>query len=168
MARTDDRDRYLKFSEIPVYETYYQFAVRSEDVFLYPSVGAIVRDSENEAVLLTTADTNEGFLKSAGIKRIDAGAGTVTENLKKLIAQRGRWYFASSLSLKTTIKRKGFASAVAVLPLKLIPTKIYIVFSSRAQPGMVAQINAGMAHLAASGELERIRLRYMGIGSAGA
>lgn len=161
MAKTEARSEKFLFVDPPLYQTAYQLAARTDDPSRVNSLDD-VRALGAEGIILINADeTNADFLRAQGGLTIDASATNTILNLKKLVLKRGRFYFASSLSLASEIRELDLTRHIKILPPKFQQSNVYAVFSRSAPSVMVDRIVADLARLEGKGELMKIRKKYM-------
>jgi ABC-type amino acid transport substrate-binding protein len=85
---------------------------------------------------------------------------TVEQNLKMLLAGRGRYFVFNHYSLIDGAKKLGYQDKVIFLPLVVKETFHWLAFS-KAVPQEIAQRASAVLHeLQESGELQRIYEKY--------
>lgn len=144
----------------PLFEVTYLLAVRADD---NPDVQTWddIRQLGDEGVILAL----RGFgiveiLQQIGNLKIDASATSSRSNLKKLIAGRGRFYCHRSPGIKQAIKDSGIGDQVRLLNSPQLNGKFYMALSKSIPEVQENKINAALALLEQSGELNRIFSRY--------
>jgi len=161
MAKTESRDEKLLFIDPPLYQTAYQLAVRSDDQIRVSSWGDIRVLGPDGVILINSDETNADFLRAQGGLTLDASATNTTLNLRKLMLRRGRFYFASTLSLTEEVRALNLVSDVKILSPRFQPSNVYAVFSRHAPRAMVDRVAEILVTLEKKGELNKIRRKYM-------
>ena len=161
MARTESRAEKFLFVDPPLYQTAYQLAARADEPSRINNLDDVRALGAAGIILINSDETNAEFLRAQGGLSIDASATNTILNLKKLVLKRGRFYFASSLSLASEIRELDLTRQVKILPPKFQQSNIYAVFSRSAPAAMVERIVADLARLEGKGELNKIRKKYL-------
>ncbi len=159
LSKSDSRSAKFVFVDPPLYQATYQFAVRAEDSVNIASMDDFNVAANDGIVLANSSESNLDYLKSHRLS-IDASGTNTVVNCRKLMAGRGRYYFASTLSLVEEIKVQKWAGNIRLLPPKFLPANVYALFSRQAPIAMVDRVHAGLTALERSGELKRIFHKY--------
>lgn len=140
-----------------VYMTRHRLAVRAGDPVTVDSVADLVRldalvTSQRGSVL-----TDQ--LKARGV-HIDDATDDNEVNLRKLLAGHGRFTYMNDLTLRYLVQSAHLGQQVRILPLALAEAPAYFWVSRKADPALAPLLGAAIDKLKASGELDRIHLRW--------
>lgn len=159
LAMTERRIDDLIFIYPPLYQTTYQLAARMDDTAKIEHFEDLRRLDGVGIVLVNASEHYIQDLTAQGLALDQSGVSTVI-NLKKLIHGRGRYYFASTLSIVEEIAAMNVADTVKLLPAKFFPTDVYVVFSKQAPTEMIMRVRKALSALEKSGELKQIVGKY--------
>lgn len=140
-----------------VYMTRHQLAVRAGDPVTVDSVADLLKldalvTSQRGSVL-----TDQ--LKARGV-HIDDATDDNEVNLRKLLAGHGRFTYMNDLTLHYLVRSAHLGQQVRILPLALAEEPAYFWVSRKADPALAPLLGAAIDKLKASGELDRIHLRW--------
>lgn len=158
--KTINREKKFIFGP-QLYSSNQALAVRRDDPIQVSSWSDVRKLGADGAILAITASGQVDYLRSIGGLIIDDQARSVPANLKKLISNRGRFYFGSENTLLEAIRQEGLDGELKILAW--IPRKenYYVTFSKQSDPEIIRKINAALKKLEDTGELKKIRNKYL-------
>jgi len=160
LIRSPAREARMAFIEVPIYTVRHRIAVRAEDGVNVHSLEEIRRLGHEAAVIVNKSTAHEDLLRSAGGLQIDASSPDTAVNLKKLVAQRGRFYYHTENALLRYIEDGGLEGKVRLLPTVFKSEALYLACSPRLAPATRQRLQQALEKLARRGELERIYAGY--------
>jgi polar amino acid transport system substrate-binding protein len=161
LAKNPEREALGVFIDPPLYTTYQRLAVRQDDDAAIESFDDIRKLGKEGVILVAAATSQATFLKKQEGLALDDGAANTEENLRKLVAGRGRFNYASEMGLEGDLARLGLAGKVKVLPVKFQKEDVYAIFAKKVPASTRERVSAAIAKLRKSGELERIYGKYL-------
>lgn len=159
LAKTTTRLKHMEFLLPPVYATNSVLAARIDDTQVIESWDDLRR--VNATVLVNANSIHAKTLSEFTGLSVDDSAQTTSQNLRKLVAGRGRFVLHSEFSLTSAIQRDELGSKVKVLPTPLFIEARYIVVSRHADPVIKSRVSAALRAMQKSGELARIYAQYL-------
>ncbi len=160
-ARKEEREKKDIYLDTPVYKCSYIVAVRADDTISVENFDDIRKLAPDNVILTNAGTAAERFLKKQGGLSIDARGKDIPQNLKKLQAKRGRFYFFHDLGLASTLKRGFQGQGLKVLPASFREYHHYAVFAKHSDPEVVDRVGAALKKLAERGELKAIFEKYV-------
>ncbi|MFC1523949.1 substrate-binding periplasmic protein [Thermodesulfobacteriota bacterium] len=134
---------------------------------LYPvKINSIddLRNLYGKPTILTMLGTGaHRFLEKQGGLILDDGGKSVLQNLEKLKAGRGRFYFHHDLGIISNIQKGNHGRHLTVLPHSFNRTHHYTIFSKKVPLDVVQKIKNALDELEKEGELEKIYKKYVSI-----
>ncbi|SFN34608.1 ABC-type amino acid transport substrate-binding protein [Formivibrio citricus] len=161
LAKTPLRATRYLYVEPPLYITRSILAARADDPVQIMGWDDVRALGEKGIVLVVRGTSHAQYLWTQGGLLIDDQAVTTPSNLRKLLAGRGRFFFGSDVNVAEEIETLKVATQVRILPVRFWETGIYAVFSKKASPAMVKRVGDAIRKLDRSGELKKIRARYL-------
>lgn len=163
MIKNEERMKLYHFLDTPLYPTRNMLMVRADDNIKIDSFDDI-RKLGNDGVLLVAAGTaHSKFLESQGGLIIDEGANTVESNIRKLLANRGRFVYSSDKNFMDELEKPEFKNKIKVLPVVLDKDFQYVAFSKNFDKTLINRIDKILIELEKSGELDKIFKKYISI-----
>lgn len=161
MIKNEERLKQYTFVDIPLYPTRNMLMVRADDNIEINSFDDI-RKLGNDGVLLVAAGTaHSKYLESQGGLIIDEGANTVEINIRKLLANRGRFVYSSDKNFMDELSKPEFKGKVRVLPVVLEKDYQFVAFSKNFDKEIVQRIEKILLKLKDNGELDKIFKKYI-------
>lgn len=160
LAKTPERVQKYRYIDPPLYSTRSVLAVRADDSVQIAGWDDVRALGGGGVVLVVRGTSHAQHLWAQKGLLIDDQAVTTPANIRKLLAGRGRFFFASDINMAEEIQTMGIAAQVRILPVRFWETGIYAVFSKKAPSVMVKRITDDLRKLERSGELKKIRARY--------
>ena len=161
MAKNTARLEQYIFIDTPLYEVNHIIAARKDDPAVINSFDDIRGLAPDNIILTNLGTATEHLLKAQKGLTVDADGTSLKENLKKLIYGRGRFICFHDIGLIAAIKRYGYKEQIKVFPSSFKKYYHYIAFAPTTPKETIARIDKAVQELAANGELERIRSRYV-------
>ncbi len=163
ITKTNTRlKRGFVYIDTPLYTIHNVMAVRADDPVQVNSFEDIAVLGEYGIILALAGAASMRFLEQQDVPlKIDGGAHTVRQNIQKLIAKRGRFFFYHDLGLNAVIKDEGLTEQIKILPTRFRTYTHHMAFSSQVSPDVITQIEDALKNLEANGELKRIFDKYL-------
>ena len=160
LAGTKDRKEKFDIIDIPIYTTHLTLAARKDETADVKSFEDI-RKLGPDAVVLTVTQTMQADLAAAqpGL-RVDSAAKDTSQNLQKLVANRGRFILHNDFALVDEIKRDNMGDKVKLLPVQLSTEGRFFIVSKKAPAGLKDKLTSALDKLSKSGELAKIFQPY--------
>ena len=160
LVRSPERQAKYKFVEPAVFNVKHKVAVRTDDKIELKTLDDLKKAAGDGGVMTTQATAYVGFLEKAGIK-VDAGTKNNSDIVKKLVGERGRFFYQVDVNLSEYIEKEKAQDKVRILPATFKEEGQYIVFSKLAPAATVAKVQAAVEKLEKSGELKKIFAKYV-------
>ncbi|WP_374352182.1 substrate-binding periplasmic protein [Chitinimonas sp.] len=160
LTRNTERDALFQYVDIALFEVSYRMAVRKNDPVLVGSFDDIRRLGKEGLILANRGTGTVNILEAQGGLQIDATGIDQHENLRKLIAGIGRFYYRHDLGLEAEIAESGFGDSVQLLPATFDRQKQFLVLSRQVPLELVNRLRTALSRLRDSGELAKLRSRY--------
>lgn len=151
----------IDFLDEPVlYESRHQVAVRADDKVAVSNLADIARLGDAGVVLVTHGTAYVEHLQRYPGLRVSKLALGNAQNLRMLLAGRGRFFYHAGTTLRSHIEAEGLQDRVRILPAVFKIDAQRVAFSPRLAPEARARVAALLRQLERSGELQRLRERY--------
>jgi hypothetical protein len=160
LTRNDERQGIYQYVDVPLFEVNYRMAVNRQDPISVASFDEIRALGKDGIILANRGTGTLKFLERQPGLQVDASGIDQHENLRKLIAGIGRFYYRHDLGLEAEIAESGLADSVRLLPAVFSKQKQYLVLSPHASVDLMQRLKLDLERLRDSGELARIRARY--------
>ncbi len=161
MARNKARLKQYIFIDTPLYEVNHIIAARKDDTAVINSFDDIRALAPDNIILTNLGTATEHLLKAQKGLNVDSNGPNLKSNLKKLIYHRGRFICFHDIGLIGAIKRYGYEKQTKIFPTSFKKYYHYIAFAPTTPKETIARIDKAVQELAANGELQRIRSRYI-------
>lgn len=159
MGKSSRRDAFLRYIEL-VATTSMVIAVRDDDpIKAINDLNELAKLSKGSPVIVRRATVFADRLKEHGVSTDDSSSDS-TDNLRKLIAGRGRFLYNIDYLLAEQVRDPQVAGKIRILPTKFESQEMYVVVSKKLDVTVDAKISAAYASLRKSGELEAIFKKY--------
>jgi ABC-type amino acid transport substrate-binding protein len=126
MSHRPDRDADFVVPPTVHYEDRLVAIVAAGDKLELQSLDDLKKLPASDTILLNSGARLEQRLNKMGIKQIDAGAHLPQDNLKKLIAKRGRVFLYHDIGTAWEIQQSGLIGQLRVLPTVLDVSQHYL------------------------------------------
>lgn len=160
LTRTPEREKLFRFSQKTIYSVKNILFVRADDDVKVSSLEDIVKLPGNNIVL-----ANNGYVQAktvhavAGLK-VDDGAKTNGDNLRKLIDGKARFFYVSELSGLYEAKQEGLLPKVKVLQIAGKDSGQYVAISAALPPASADKLEAAVNKLIETGGMDKILAKY--------
>jgi polar amino acid transport system substrate-binding protein len=159
-GKSPQRDTYLRFVDELV-RTSMVVAVRADDPIVdIKDMQELVKLSKQGNPIIVRRGTAfvERLQKLGAV--IDQQSTDNKVNITKLINQRGRFYYNIDYLMAVQVQEEPGLGKMRILPTALEPQVTYIAVSKKLPLSVDMRIQAAMAELRKSGELQQILTRY--------
>lgn len=163
LGKTAERATRLRYLEDPpIYFHRNWLVVRADDDVQVNSFDDIRKLGKDGVILSIHANLHTMYMKSHPGLIVDDASSSMEDNLRKLIAGRGRFFYGPDIAIKEDFEKPSIKGKVKLLKsgIKLPQDNIYIVFSKTAPQRMVDRVQIALKKLQKSGELEKIHAKY--------
>ena len=161
LVKTPERTHKYQYVDTPLYTTRGILVARANDPVQIRGWDDIRVLGDAGGVLVARGTSHASHLKSLGGLSVDDQSATTVGNLRKLLAGRGRFFFASDINAAEEIRALKLDAQVKILPVNFWETQIYAVFSRKTHPAIVKRISDDLKMLEKTGELKKIYARYI-------
>jgi glutamate/aspartate transport system substrate-binding protein len=160
LAANKDRKEKFDVIDTTLYTTHLVLAARKDEK-ADPKTFDEIKKLGDDAVVLTVTQTEQATLASAqsGLK-VDSAAKDTSQNLQKLVSNRGRFILHNDFALVDEIKRDGVGDKVKLLSGTFATEGRYFIVSKKAPPALKEKLAAALEKLSKSGELIKIFAPY--------
>lgn len=149
------------FIDTPLYTVKNILAVRSDDNIQINSFGDIEKLGKKGTILVMPGTATYRFLQSQKHKLfIDYSGRIISQNLKKLVKGRGRFFFSHDLGILSTIKVEGYMGKIKTLPNVFRTYYHNAAFSSKVPRNTVEKVGKALKKLEQNGTLKKIYKKY--------
>lgn len=153
------RHAYARRVETPLYVARQMVAVRSNDDALPASLAELRKLAGKQPVITVRGSAQGAFLQGHGF-RIDESTGDYQANLRKLLAQRSRFFYGGEFALRRAIQAAGLQGQIKLLPKVFHEEAIFFWTSRKLSAAQHERIERALSRLQASGDLARIVRSY--------
>lgn len=159
--KTPHRVAAVNFIEPPLFSMPQVLIVRRDDSVRLDSWDDVRALGRNGTVLAVANSGQAVFLRKQPGIFVDDSGFTVMTNLKKLLAERGRFIYVSENNARAGIESLGASGQVKILrPPFLSNDNLYVAFSRQTSPDVVKRVVGAIRKLERNGEMKKIRQRY--------
>lgn len=151
----------VDFLDEPVlYESRHQVAVLADDKIAITGLNDIARLGDQGVILVTHGTAYvEHLMQHPGLRVSKLALGNV-QNLRMLMAGRGRFFYHAGSTLRSHIRAEGLQDKVRILPVVFKIDAQRVAFSPTLAAPARARVVAALRLLERSGDLQRLRERY--------
>jgi ABC-type amino acid transport substrate-binding protein len=160
LVRSDERIAAYRIPDTPLFSVTYHMVVRADDTVNAKNFDDVRKLNGDGIVLVNAGSGAIAALKKAGKLKIDSTANTAAQNIDKLLAKRGRFFYYRIPGLSSEIKKSGHEGQVRVLPWTFDSQVFYMVLGKHVSNGAAAKIALALAKLNEQGELKQIAERW--------
>ncbi len=156
-----NKERELKYTyaSVPIYHTRNIIAVRIDDDIKLDKLEDIKKLQDN-VILVNRGNAQADTLKQEGYNVNDDGK-LAEQNIKKLLAKRGRFWYQDEISLKAALKDNKVQDQIKILPNNFDESGRYLAFSKKIPSETIGKIESALRVLTRSGELGKIFSKYV-------
>lgn len=160
LARTEKREAMFRYSSRVIYTSKNVLFARADEKVSVNTLEDIRQVPGNNMVLANNSYVQAATLRKVEGLKVDDGAKTNSDNLRKLIDGKGRFFFASELSGLYEAKQEGLTAKIRVIPVEGQDSPLYVVYSAVLPKPTVERLEAAIGKLIDSGEMKRILAKY--------
>lgn len=160
MAKTPEREKKYRYVSTMIYSVKNVVFVRANDDVKISSLEDIAKLSGDNLVLANNGYVQASTAKAVSGLKVDDGAKTNSDNLKKLVDGKARFFFASELSGLYEAKQEGMTKQVKVLQVAGDEIGQYIATSNAVSKPAFDKLEAAVKKLMDSGEMGKILAKY--------
>jgi glutamate/aspartate transport system substrate-binding protein len=158
---TEDRKRQVDFLDgPPLYESRHQLAVRADDPVDVRNIDDLRALGPMGLVLTTHGTAYSEFLQQFDGIALYPQALSNEQNLRMLLAGRGRFFYHAGSTLRHHIDRLGLQNQVRILPAVFKVDEQRVGCSRRLPLAVRQRVSVALQRLWISGELLRLRQKY--------
>ncbi len=161
MAKNEARLKKYIFVDTPLYEVNQIVVLRRTDTVEIHNLDDIRNLAPDNIILTNYGTATERQLKAQKELNVDSEGLNIAANLKKLLYGRGRFIYFHDIGLLGAIKRNGYEKEIRVLPIIFKTYHHYVAFAPGTPEEIITRVDQALQKLKASGELARIRARYV-------
>ncbi len=155
LGRSPERDAYVRYVQL-ITTTHMVIAVRNDDAIdSVKNLDQLRVLTQDQPVIVRRGTVFADRLKRMGM-RVDDSSADNADNLKKLLYQRGRFYYNIDYLMAEQLREPAFAGKIRVLPNTFEPQPVYLVVSNKQPTTIDASILAAFKVMRANGELDVI------------
>jgi ABC-type amino acid transport substrate-binding protein len=155
--KTKAREAKFNFLNTPIAEFNYVMAVRSDDPVNARSFDDIRKLKTDNKILTLFGTALATYLKNQKGLNVDDGSANVSNNVAKLLAKRGRFFFVTDAGLNDYLeKHEEESHKIRRLPANFGKEKQYIAVSKKLAPDIRDRISKTLMKLKSSGQLDEI------------
>lgn len=156
VLKTDERIAAYKIPDTPLLSVTYHLVARADDEINPKSWDEIRRLNADGIILVNAGSGPVSMLKKIGNLRIDSTAPSTAQNIEKLLAGRGRFFYYRNPGLNSEIRKSGFEGRVRVLPSVFDTQAFYMILGLHLSKDVEAKITQALLKLNEHHELRHI------------
>ena len=160
LIKTPARSARFQFIDVPVYTVRHKIAVRADDPVDIRSLDEIRKLGANGVIIVSRGTAHEDLLRAQTGLLLDASTRDTNVNLRKLLHQRGRFFYHTENALRHYIEAEGLDGKIRLLPTVFKEEGLYFAASRMLHPATAAQLKSALARLAERGQLQKIYASY--------
>ncbi|MES2128315.1 MAG: transporter substrate-binding domain-containing protein [Pseudomonadota bacterium] len=160
LIKTPARAARFQFIDVPVYTVRHKIAVRADDAIDVRNLDEIRKLGANGVIIVSRGTAHEELLRAEPGLLLDASTREINVNLKKLLHQRGRFFYHTENALRHYIEGEGLEGKIRLLPTVFKEDGLYFAASRALHPATAAQLKSALAKLAERGQLQKIYTSY--------
>ena len=158
-GKSPQRDAFLRYVQL-INTAQMVIAVRAEDpIQNLQDLEQLKELSKGDPVIVRRGTVFAERLKQRDVV-VDDSSGDNFDNLRKLVFNRGRFYYNIDYLMAAQLKTSPWAQKIRVLPTTFERQPLYLVVSRKVDPAVDARIVAAFKVLEKNGELNAIFGKY--------
>ena len=159
LSKTPTREKELVFAE-PLYTIDSVIIARADDPIRLTSLDDLKKIASESPVLSYPGNYLTDYAKNQLQLPLDDGAPSVTANLDKLLAGRGRVFLAASFIAYEITNSSKYKNKLKILPLVIKKDQQWFCFSKNVPQDQIRKISAAIRTLKKEKEWEAILSKY--------
>lgn len=160
LVRSDERIAAYRIPDTPLFSVTYHMLVRADDPVNVKTFDDVRKLKEDGVVLVNAGSGAIAALRKAGKLRIDSTANTTAQNIDKLLAGRGRFFYYRNPGLNSEIRKAGHERRVRILPSVFDTQVFYLVLGRHVGKETEGKIAQALGRLNEQGELKQIAEKW--------
>jgi polar amino acid transport system substrate-binding protein len=160
LVRSEERIAAYDIPDTPLFSVNYHMLVRADDPVNVKNFDEVRALDEGGVVLVNAGSGAIAALRKAGGLRIDNTANSTAQNIDKLLAGRGRFYYYRIPGLISEIRKGGHARKVRILPAVFDTQVFYMVLGRHLGKETEDKIAQALSRLNEHGELKQIAEKW--------
>lgn len=160
LVRSDERIAAYKIPDTPLFSVNYHMLVRADDTVIAKNFDDVRKLNEDGVVLVNAGSGAIAALKKAGNLKIDSTANTTAQNIDKLLAGRGRFFYYRIPGLASEIRRGRHEQKVRMLPSVFDTQVFYMVLGRHVGKELEDRIALALGRLNEHGEMKQIAEKW--------
>lgn len=149
----------MQYLRLPVHMAGNRLAVRADDTVQVRNWDDVRKLEKQGTVLMVQGNAESQRLAREGVL-VDASSPSGEQNIRKLLAGRGRFFFARDSYFRSVAPKLKEYTQIRLLPVMLDVSGIYIMLSPQTPAATLEQLDQDFQKLVKSGELARILRSY--------
>ena len=162
LIRTKEREAKFTYVDPPLYRSTFLLAVRADDDVKINNWDDVRKLGEQGTILIISGHGAIRKLQAQGGLTIDSSAKDPRTNIQKLLGGRGRFFYHRSPGIQEEIRNAGATNKVKILPAVMDSQSFYMTLSNTLPAETIGKVRKAIAHLASSGELNRLLDKWDG------
>jgi ABC-type amino acid transport substrate-binding protein len=160
MIRTAQRAREQQLVEPALFSMHYVLLARADDTAAINDWQDIIRLGNDNVVLSMNGTGPSHQLSTIPALRVDAGSASVQQNIHKLLARRGRFFYFRLPAAHPVIRSYCAQRQIRVLPAVMPAVPAYMMIGRHVPAATSRRIESALRKLKESGELARIAHKW--------
>lgn len=157
---TAERRAMLRYAQPALYEVRYYLAVRKDDRVSVRQWKDVLALGQDNIILVNYGSGAVDRLKQIPGLQLDTLAGSTENNLLKLLAKRGRFFYYREPGLSQALKATKLDKRIRVLPNTMDITTFHLVLNPNLPPEQIRQLEEGLTRLKQDGTLNKLDLQW--------
>lgn len=158
LGRTPAREKLADFLQL-IWQSHHKVMVRKDDAVSVASLSELASLSQSAPVIARHSSVYADRLKQAGV-RVDDSSSDPGTLVRKLLAGRGRFYYADEHQLALILREPELQGKLRIEPAPLYAEKLYLAVSKNTGPAERQALQAAFESVRASGRLQAILQKY--------
>lgn len=159
LIKTDERQKYVEFIEPVLFHEQAVFGVRADDSISISNWNEL-RATPNNTILAVHGTAYVGSLQQVSDVKIDDGAPTLKDGIKKLLNNRGRFIVSSKQNLEVELKNSKLTDKVRILPWVWRTEGQYLVVRKDLSPDLKILLSQALADIRKTKKYRKLMKKY--------
>lgn len=160
MIRTEHRIKDQQLLQPALFSLRYMLLARAGDVVAVDDWHDVVGLGSDNVVLSIYGTGPSRQLSSLPALRVDAGSSTVQQNIHKLLAGRGRFFYYRQPAAHPVIRDYLARGQIRVLPAVMLEAPAYLMIGRHVAPAITRRIEAALWKLSGGGQLAALARQW--------
>ncbi|WP_171014156.1 transporter substrate-binding domain-containing protein [Chitinivorax sp. B] len=154
LARNKEREGKFLFATTPLFPVNWQLAVRANDNVQISSWDDVKKLAPDNVILINFGSGAIKRVEAVGGLKLDTAGKTTNDNLQKLEAGRGRFFYYRSPGFKSELK--AHAGKFRILPAVLDSSPFFMMFGKHVAKETVDKFDKALQQLSKQGDLAKL------------